>query len=728
MLLRSDLADNGLLFPVLLSVLIILHLMVYRKFRRDQRRLEHIHRVLLGVRNINQLLVSEDDPLRLIEQACTTLTETIGYSGAWIALLDKRDQTVLATAASGSDGDFAPLRARLDAGEYPQCMARALESPGVVVTCDPQTQCVTCAYAPQAGPDPKLSHRLDHEGSTYGILTVSIPAAYARDEEELALFGEVAGDVGFALHKIDAAKRLRESAQAYSMLFNHSVAAIYLHDLEGRILDANQLASAQSGYSRDELLQMSIFDLHPDTPDSLILPRDEIVREWRTWQPEQSYTFAREHRRKDGRSYPVEISTGVIRYDGGHCIQAIVQDITERRQIERDLVHSRDLLRYIIEHDRSAIAVHDRDLNYVYVSQRYLDDYRIKDRDVVGKHYYEVLPDLPQKWKAVHQRALQGEVISAEEDPFKREDGRVDWTRWECRPWYEADGTIGGIIVYTEIVNERREMEEYLRRQERLAALGQLAAGISHDFRNLMATIIICGQLGKRAPDLHPQAAHYLDIIVEEAQKSTDLIGQILDFGRNTELELRPLDLVAFVEKIAGVLRRTIPSTIIITVEAEPGACMIEGDAGRLQQVLTNLALNARDAMPDGGTLRIGVSRIPVEPGAAPPLPAMAEAPPPPAWICLSVADTGTGMTQEAVAHLFEPFFTTKGEGKGSGLGLAQVYGIVNLHKGYVDVENVPGQGVTVRTYLPEVPDRPDPPEAAVVSSTTPSIAPPHRP
>jgi len=125
------------------------------------------------------------------------------------------------------------------------------------------------------------------------------------------------------------------------------------------------------------------------------------------------------------------------------------------------------LMDYIISHARSAIAVFDRDLKYIYVSKRYLMDYKVKEKNVIGKHHYEVFPDLPQKWKDVHQRALAGEVLSAEEDPYYREDGSVKWTCWECRPWYESDGSIGGIIIYNEIINERKKIEEALRESEK---------------------------------------------------------------------------------------------------------------------------------------------------------------------------------------------------------------------------------------------------------------------
>lgn len=136
-----------------------------------------------------------------------------------------------------------------------------------------------------------------------------------------------------------------------------------------------------------------------------------------------------------------------------------------RERLKNDsLAHSHELMRYIIEHVNSAVAVHDSDLRYVYVSQRYLDQYKVKDRDIIGKHHYEVFPDLPQKWRDVHQRALKGEVLRSDRDDYKRADGSVQWTRWECRPWYERGGSIGGIIVYTEVITEQVKAEEELHR------------------------------------------------------------------------------------------------------------------------------------------------------------------------------------------------------------------------------------------------------------------------
>jgi len=195
--------------------------------------------------------------------------------------------------------------------------------------------------------------------------------------------------------------------------------------------------------------------------------REYVDQEWKAGVEGKFYDI--EHRLLlDGEVKWVREKADFELDDNGKAIRAIgfTQDITERKQAGVALTHSHELMRYIIEHNRSAIAVHDRNLNYVYVSQRYLDDYKVKEKDVIGKHHYDVFPDLPQKWRDVHQKALVGELSSAEDDPYIREDGTVDWTRWECRPWYESDGSIGGIIIYTEVITERKQVEEKLRDSE----------------------------------------------------------------------------------------------------------------------------------------------------------------------------------------------------------------------------------------------------------------------
>ena len=254
-----------------------------------------------------------------------------------------------------------------------------------------------------------------------------------------------------------------------------------------------------------------------------------------------------------------------------------------------------------------------------------------------------------------------------------------------------------GWVLMLRDVTEVRERQRYQQLQERLAAVGELAAGIAHDFNNIMGAIVLFAQMLSQNPSLTSRQKEGVEMIRAQAHHATSLIHQILDFSRRSVMEIGPLDLLPFTKEILRLLERTLPETIHLRLEYEQNRFLINGDPTRLQQVLLNLAVNARDAMPDGGdlTLRFDVVRV-SERGRAP-LPDMR----PGDWVSLAITDTGTGIEPEVIPHLFEPFFTTKEPGKGTGLGLAQVYGIIAQHDGFIQVDSQVGQGTTFRIYLP---------------------------
>ena len=252
------------------------------------------------------------------------------------------------------------------------------------------------------------------------------------------------------------------------------------------------------------------------------------------------------------------------------------------------------------------------------------------------------------------------------------------------------------IMVISDVTHERQVRHE-LQRQERLAAVGQLAAGIAHDFNNILAVIALYAQMDVRAPDLPPRFRAHLQTISEQSQHAARLVQQILDFGRRAMLAPRPMDLVPFLQEQLALLARTLPESVRIELDLEVTSAPVLADVTRMQQMLTNLAVNARDAMPDGGVLTVALCELMLERRGAGPLPEMASG----SWLKLEVRDTGCGIASEVLEHLFEPFYTTKEPGQGTGLGLAQVYGIVRQHRGHVGVATEVGKGTTFTIYLP---------------------------
>lgn len=257
-----------------------------------------------------------------------------------------------------------------------------------------------------------------------------------------------------------------------------------------------------------------------------------------------------------------------------------------------------------------------------------------------------------------------------------------------------------GWVLVLRDVTEAREIEEYRQQQDRLAAVGRLAAGIAHDFNNMMAVIMLYAQMGSRVHDMPAAGLQHFETIVQQAHRASTLIQQILDFSRRSAMECRPMSLLIFLKEICRLLERTLPETITIRFDYEPGNFRVNADPTRMQQVLMNLAINARDAMPKGGELKLNLDMIKVG-DDEPPVPDMGAGD----WVRLRVSDSGSGIPPQIQSRLFEPFFTTKEPGLGTGLGLAQVHGILMQHGGAIHVESEAGHGTIFTLYLPSLAD-----------------------
>jgi two-component system, cell cycle sensor histidine kinase and response regulator CckA len=261
----------------------------------------------------------------------------------------------------------------------------------------------------------------------------------------------------------------------------------------------------------------------------------------------------------------------------------------------------------------------------------------------------------------------------------------------------QTGSTTEGWVLVLRDVTEERQLQAQNRQQEQLAAVGQLAAGIAHDFNNVMSVIILYAQMLQNATGLSAKEKKRLDVIYNQAVHATNLIQQILDFSRRSIMERQPVDLLPFMKELVRLWERTFPEHIVISLAYDENKYVVDADPTRLQQAIMNLAVNARDAMPDGGTLRLALSRLTVAPGQSGPAADVAAG----EWVQFTLADSGVGIPPEAVPRLFEPFFTTKAPGRGTGLGLSQVYGIVAQHDGHLTVDSQVGQGTTFSIYLP---------------------------
>jgi PAS domain S-box-containing protein len=264
----------------------------------------------------------------------------------------------------------------------------------------------------------------------------------------------------------------------------------------------------------------------------------------------------------------------------------------------------------------------------------------------------------------------------------------------------EVGSEKAGWTILLRDVTEVRQVQRRVQEQISRGAVGQLAAGIAHDFNNIAAAIILYSEMVLGMQNLPAKAHERMKTILDQAHRAASLTRQILDFSRRGLLEPHAMDLVPFMKEMVRLLEQTVPENIRVRFRYGNGAYVVNTDPARIQQVFMNLALNARDAMPSGGELIFDLSSIEIHEGDPPLVHDML----PGKWIRIGITDTGVGITEENFPHLFEPFFTTKPPGEGTGLGLAQVFGIVKQHEGHIDVKSQLGVGTTFEIYLPELP------------------------
>ena len=390
----------------------------------------------------------------------------------------------------------------------------------------------------------------------------------------------------------------------------------------------------------------------------------------------------------------------------------------ERRAAEAARAESEERFRQLTESIQDVFWMTDPEKRRVlYVSRAY---------ESIWGRSCQSLYDAPASWMdSIHpddrQRVSSGtDAIPSHKDydaeyRIVRSNGQVRWIRDRAFPVRDASGAVTHIVGVARDVTERRDLEEQVRQSQKMEAIGQLAGGVAHDFNNILAAILMQAELAAMGPGVPEDARAGLNHIRVYAERAANLTRQLLLFSRRQVLQTRELDLNDIVTSLAKMLQRIIGEDIHLQLHLHPASLFIRADAGMIDQVIMNLAVNARDAMPRGGRLLIETAQKTVDAEFAR-LHADAV---PGTYAWLAVSDSGAGIPPDILPRIFEPFYTTKEPGKGTGLGLATVYGILKQHQGWIQVDSEPGQGATFQVFLPLVKK---PSEA--ISSTAPRSKP----
>ncbi len=389
--------------------------------------------------------------------------------------------------------------------------------------------------------------------------------------------------------------------------------------------------------------------------------------------------------RNDGTKFPIELSISAIKVKGKWNAIGILRDVTKRKQAKEEIENLASRLDTVIEHMPQGVFLLNRENRIIHANHIGINCINQLEKAKIGDALTRI-GGHPVKELLISPPLIMWHEIEMKEPPH---------LIFEVAGRALKDDS-GTVFVIRDITEEKKS-EEKIHSQERLASVGHLAAGIAHDFNNFLTGIIGYADLLLLDTNLnlYPETKQMAESISESGRSAANLIRQILDFSRKSVSEIKLLDLKPFIKEIQKMIRTTVPENIRVSYSIGEGEYMVKADLTKMQQMLMNLAVNAGDAMPEGGELKFGLSHIQITDN--PPFPGM----PLGDWIAVTVSDTGIGIPPQALPHIFEPFFTTKETGRGTGLGLAQVYGIVKQHDGYIEVKTEVGRGAAFIIYLP---------------------------
>jgi len=501
-----------------------------------------------------------------------------------------------------------------------------------------------------------------------------------------------------------------EAQARHGAMVEVALDAIVSMDHAGRVLEFNPAAERMFGWKRADAIGRDMAEL-------LIPPRmhgEHRLGLQRYLETGEAHVLGRRFEtaavRADGTEFPIELAIARISSQGPPVFTGFIRDLTEKKSAEAALRSLEARLRTVVAESPIVVFALDKDGTYTLSAGKGLAALGRREGEAVGKNIYEVWKDHPRVLANI-DRCLAGEEFGAIVDI-----GALSFEAYYT-PVRNASGEVTGLFGVATDISDRRHLEAQLRHAQKMEAVGRLAGGVAHDFNNLLT--VIKGHSELILAKLKPNDA--LRTSVEEILKSGArgvlLTRQLLAFSRRDVSSPEVLDMGEVVRDMESMLLRLIGENVRLVTRTGQWPLHVRADRGQLEQVLANLAVNARDAMPDGGELTIEVSALDLH-GADSKGIELPEGP----YVALTVADRGCGIAPEVRAHLFEPFFTTKEQGKGTGLGLSVVYGIVRQSGGNILVESEPGQGATFRILLPRTEGLESPPDSGLAKRSHPTL------
>lgn len=505
---------------------------------------------------------------------------------------------------------------------------------------------------------------------------------------------------GALLEKLRAEELLVVSERKFRAIFENANDAIFL--LEGDVfIECNPMAERMFAASREQLLHRGPLDFSPLEQPNGVASSQLAADRFRATRGGAHQSFEWRYRRADGAPFDVEVVLSPVEIEGKPLVMAMVRDITGRKLMEQDLREGEERYRRLSQQFNALLdAIPDplllqsKGLEIVWANRAATNFIGENDTGSAERHCYTLL----HRTTAPHDGCPVLESFRTGM-PAKNIIPLPDDRTWEVRavPVMGETGEVENVIELCRDVTEIRKLERQLIHAQKMEAVGQLAGGIAHDFNNIVTALIGYANLLLMRLATDDPSRHFVEQMLATAERAAELTQGLLAFSRKKVFNLQPVNFNEILSGFRSFIMRIIGDDIQVAIEPEPQGMMVMADSGQMEQVLMNLAANARDAMPEGGTLVIRVARRELddafitahgygEPGF---------------YLCIEVTDSGIGMDEETQRKIFEPFFTTKEPGKGTGLGLSIAYGIIKEHGGYINVQSRPGSGSTFRIYLP---------------------------
>ncbi|OGQ88523.1 MAG: hypothetical protein A2512_11915 [Deltaproteobacteria bacterium RIFOXYD12_FULL_56_24] len=557
------------------------------------------------------------------------------------------------------------------------------------------------------------------QGAPYDIehrILVGNETRWIRERAEIRF-----DPAGKALTGLGTAQDITERKQAeqnialLSFALNSVSEAAFLIDENARFQYVNEESCRILGYSQDELLGLGVSDVDAD------FPAEHWPDHWKELKTQHSLTFEGRHKNREGYIFPVEVNANYFEYAGQGYNLAMVRDITERKRTEEALRKSEEFNRNILATVDEGFIVVGRDYRILSANKAFCDMVQSSADQVVGRFCYEVShridhPCFDSGEECAVRHTFETGIPHSANHTHENAAGVKQYVELKSFPLIDASGTVVSAIETISDVTEKRKLEEQLQQAQKMEAIGTLAGGVAHDFNNMLMVIIGHAEIALR--QMAPDQPFFADLreIRKAAGRSAELTRQLLTFARKQTVTPQVVDINKTVEMMLKMLRRLIGEDIDLAWLPGAGIWPIKADPSQIDQILANLCVNARDAIAGVGKVTIETRNEIIDETYCADHPEAV----PGEYLLLAVSDDGCGMDKQTLGKIFEPFFTTKEQGKGTGLGLATVYGITKQSQGFINVYSEPGQGSTFKIYLPRHAGKSG--EMPKESATTPAV------